>query len=90
MIPVPLPITPGHEVAGCVEEIGDSVPQGVLDKGENKITQDKGVNVVIDCVGAEETIRDSVRILNKSGVLVVVGLFGNEIKIPLVSSVINE
>ncbi|MFY9798298.1 MAG: zinc-binding dehydrogenase [Candidatus Nitrosopolaris sp.] len=54
------------------------------------MTQDKGVNVVIDCVGAEETIRDSVRILNKSGVLVVVGLFGNEIKIPLVSSVINE
>jgi alcohol dehydrogenase, propanol-preferring len=31
-----------------------------------------------------------VRILSKSGVLVVVGLFGNQIMIPLVSSVINE
>jgi propanol-preferring alcohol dehydrogenase len=29
---IPLPITPGHEVAGWVEEIGDSVPKGVLDK----------------------------------------------------------
>jgi len=55
-----------------------------------KITEDKGVNAVIDCVGAEETVTDSVRILSKSGVLVVVGLFGNQIRIPLVSSVINE
>jgi alcohol dehydrogenase, propanol-preferring len=55
-----------------------------------KITEDKGVNVVIDCVGAEETITHSARILSKSGVLVVVGLFGNQIKIPLVSSVFNE
>jgi alcohol dehydrogenase, propanol-preferring len=55
-----------------------------------KITEGKGVNAVIDCVGAEETIRDSVKILSKSGVLVVVGLFGNQIGIPLVSSVINE
>jgi alcohol dehydrogenase, propanol-preferring len=55
-----------------------------------KITEEKGLNVVIDCVGAEETIRDSARILSKSGVLVVVGLFGNQIRIPLVSSVINE
>ena len=60
-------------------------------KGEIfRITEDKGVNAVIDCVGAEETITDSVRILSKSGVLVVVGLFGNQIRIPLVSSVINE
>jgi alcohol dehydrogenase, propanol-preferring len=55
-----------------------------------KITEGKGVNVIIDCVGAEETIRDSVRIISKSGVLVVVGLFGNQIKIPLVPAVINE
>ena len=55
-----------------------------------KITEGKGVNAVIDCVGAEETIRDSVRILSKSGALVVVGLFANQIKIPLVSSVFNE
>jgi hypothetical protein len=30
---VSLPITPSHEVAG-VEEVGDSVPQGILDKGD--------------------------------------------------------
>jgi D-arabinose 1-dehydrogenase-like Zn-dependent alcohol dehydrogenase len=26
LIPVPLPLTPGHEVAGWIEEIGSSVP----------------------------------------------------------------
>jgi alcohol dehydrogenase, propanol-preferring len=41
-----------------------------------KITQGQGVNAVIDCVGAEETIRESTRML--------------EIKMPLVQSVINE
>jgi len=42
----------------------------------------KGVDVVIDCVGAENTTRDAFRILNKGGALVVVGMFGNEVKIP--------
>ena len=55
-----------------------------------RMTDGQGVNVVIDCVGAEETIRDSIRILSKGSVLVVVGLFGNQIKMPLVQSVINE
>jgi propanol-preferring alcohol dehydrogenase len=55
-----------------------------------KITQGQGVNAVIDCVGAEETIRESTRMLGKCGVFVVVGLFGSQIKMPLVQSVINE
>lgn len=55
-----------------------------------KITAGKGVDVVIDCVGAENTIYDSIRFLNKRGILVVVGLFGTNIKIPLVPSVTNE
>jgi propanol-preferring alcohol dehydrogenase len=29
-----LPITPGHETAGWVEEIGDTVPVGILEKGD--------------------------------------------------------
>jgi NADPH:quinone reductase-like Zn-dependent oxidoreductase len=29
-----LPITPRHEVAGWVEEVGDSVPQEILEKGD--------------------------------------------------------
>jgi alcohol dehydrogenase, propanol-preferring len=42
-------------------------------KGEIfRITENKGVNAVIDCVGAEETITYSVRMLSKSGVLVLV------------------
>jgi threonine dehydrogenase-like Zn-dependent dehydrogenase len=40
-----------------------------------EITKGKGVNVVIDCVGAENTIYDSIRMLGKGGVLVLVGLF---------------
>ena len=55
-----------------------------------KATNRKGVDVVIDCVGAENTIYNSVRLLNKGGVLVLVGLFGNQIPMPLVPLVINE
>jgi propanol-preferring alcohol dehydrogenase len=55
-----------------------------------KITDGKGVSAVIDCVGAEETIRESASILGKRGVLVIVGLFGPEIRMPLVPSVISE
>lgn len=55
-----------------------------------KATNRKGVDVVIDCVEAENTIYNSVRLLNKGGVLVLVGLFGNQIPMPLVPLVINE
>ena len=34
IIPIQLPITPGHEVAGWIEELGNSVPRGVLDIGD--------------------------------------------------------
>jgi len=34
LILVQLPMTPGHEVAGWIEEIGDSVPQRFLNKGD--------------------------------------------------------
>jgi alcohol dehydrogenase, propanol-preferring len=49
-----------------------------------------GVDVIIDCVGAENTINDTFRILNKGGTLVVVGMFGTEVKIPLVPAILNE
>ncbi|HEY6885005.1 MAG TPA: NAD(P)-dependent alcohol dehydrogenase [Nitrososphaeraceae archaeon] len=55
-----------------------------------QITGGNGVNVVIDCVGTEETIRNSVEILGKGGVLVMIGLFGGQINMPLVSAVLNE
>jgi alcohol dehydrogenase, propanol-preferring len=57
-----------------------------------KITEGRGtgVDVIIDCVGSEATIEDSCRILNKGGSLVIVGLFGIQIKIPLVRAVLQE
>lgn len=33
-IPLALPMTPGHEVAGWVEELGDSVPPGLFNPGD--------------------------------------------------------
>src|SRR5581483_9575371 len=33
-IPIPLPKTPGHEVAGIIDQIGSSVPPGIFAKGE--------------------------------------------------------
>lgn len=53
-------------------------------------TNGRGVDIVIDCVGTESTIYNSIRLLNKGGMLVLVGLFGNQITLPLVPSVINE
>jgi alcohol dehydrogenase, propanol-preferring len=50
----------------------------------------KGVDVVIDCVGAENTIIDAFRMLNKGGTFVVVGMFGNEVRIPLVQAIVSE
>ena len=50
----------------------------------------KGVDVVLDCVSAENTIRDAFRILNKGGALMAVGMFGNEVRIPLVPAIVNE
>jgi propanol-preferring alcohol dehydrogenase len=56
----------------------------------HRITEGEGVSAIIDCVGTEETIRNSARMLAKGGILVVVGLLGSEITLPLVQSVINE
>ncbi len=55
-----------------------------------KVTANKGLDVVIDCVGAENTISDSFRILRKKGALVVVGLFGSEVRFPLMPSLMSE
>jgi propanol-preferring alcohol dehydrogenase len=55
-----------------------------------QLTEGRGVDVVLDTVGAENTIGDSVRILAKGGALVVVGLFGAQLKIPLLPAIVNE
>jgi propanol-preferring alcohol dehydrogenase len=53
-------------------------------------TGGRGVDVVLDTVGAENTISESVRMLAKGGALAVVGLFGKQISVPLLPAVINE
>jgi propanol-preferring alcohol dehydrogenase len=55
-----------------------------------EITAGKGIDVIIDCVGAENTISDSIRVISKGGAIVVVGLFGSHGKIPVAPLVINE
>ena len=55
-----------------------------------QLTGGRGVDVVLDSVGMDNTVETSFRILAKGGALVVIGLFGNVVKMPLVSSVINE
>jgi propanol-preferring alcohol dehydrogenase len=59
-------------------------------KGEvSAITKCECIDVIIDCVGAENTVYNSIILLNKGDTLVV-GLFGNQMTFPLVPSVINE
>jgi alcohol dehydrogenase, propanol-preferring len=56
----------------------------------SSITKGNGIDVMIDCVGVENTISNSIRLLNKGGTLAVVGLFGDQIKLSIINSVINE
>ena len=80
------------EKFGADYVVNVSNSQNIRSEIISKITEGRGtgVDVVIDCVGAEATVEDSCRILNKGGSLVVVGLFGSQIKIPLVRAVLQE
>ena len=80
------------EKFGADYAVNVSNSQNIRSEILSKITEGRrtGVDVVIDCVGAEATVEDSCRILNKGGSLVVVGLFGSQIKIPLVRAVLQE
>ena len=55
-----------------------------------EVTEGRGLDLVVDCVGAENTIGHSAALLTKGGVLAVVGLFGTQIKVPLMPAVLNE
>ena len=55
-----------------------------------KITNGGGIDVVLDTVGLESTINLALDILNINGAIVVVGLFGKEIRAPLFQTVIQE
>jgi threonine dehydrogenase-like Zn-dependent dehydrogenase len=41
----------------------------------------EGIDVVFECVGVEQSIRDSIAIVRKGGKIVVCGVFGTETKI---------
>ena len=41
----------------------------------------EGIDVVFECVGVEKSIRDAMDIIRKGGRVVVVGVFGNEVKV---------
>ena len=55
IIPIDLPKTPGHEVAGWVEEIGDSVPLNLFMKGDLvAVFGGWGCGTCIYCKGGDE------------------------------------
>ncbi len=61
-----------------------------LRKQVMEATGGRGVDLVLDCAGAENTISASAGLLAKGGVLAIVGLFGSMIKVPLLPTVISE
>jgi propanol-preferring alcohol dehydrogenase len=63
--------------------------EGIRDNIDD-VTNGQGIDVVLDSVGLESTINMAANILNKNGAIVVVGLFGNEIRTPLFQTVIKE
>jgi propanol-preferring alcohol dehydrogenase len=54
------------------------------------ITKGERIDVVLDTVGLESTLKLAVNILNKNGAIVIVGLFGKEVRMPLFRTVIQE
>lgn len=56
----------------------------------HSITRGQGFDVILDTVGLESTIKLAINNLNKNGALMVVGLFGKQITIPLFQTVIQE
>lgn len=77
------------EIAGADFAINISEPYNTKNKVE-KITKGKGIDVILDTVGSENTINIGVNSMNKSGAMVLVGLFGKEVKFPLFQTVLNE
>ena len=61
-----------------------------LGKQVRELTGGRGVDLVLDCAGSDNTVSASAGLLGKGGVLAIVGLFGQTIKIPLFPAVINE
>lgn len=64
---------------------GESIKEKIMN-----ITSNKGMDVILDTVGAESTITDAIRMIGKGGTIVLVGLMGNMGKIPVAPFVINE
>jgi propanol-preferring alcohol dehydrogenase len=56
----------------------------------NKITNGSGFDIVLDTVSLESTLDLAVKSLNRNGAIVVIGLFGQEIRMPLFDAVIKE
>ena len=56
----------------------------------NRITKGNGFDVVLDTVSLESTLNLGVKTLNRNGAIVVIGLFGQEVRMPLFETVIKE
>lgn len=54
------------------------------------LSRGKGIDVILDIVGLEQTVQTDLRIVAKGRALVIVGLFGNKISIPAFAAVANE
>lgn len=61
-----------------------------LRKQVMEVTGGRGVDLVLDCAGADNTMSASAGLLAKGGALAIVGLFGSMVKVPLFPVVINE
>lgn len=56
----------------------------------NSINDNKGIDIILDCVGLEETNSIGINSLAKGGTFLIAGLLGRTIKIPTFSTVVNE
>jgi alcohol dehydrogenase, propanol-preferring len=56
----------------------------------NKITENQGIDVVLDTVSSKDTLETGISCLKKQGTMVLVGLMGSSFNFPIMKSIINE
>lgn len=73
--------------ADCLINIGNS--ENIKEK-IMELTTNRGLDLVLDTVGTDSTVSDSIKTIARGGTIVLVGLMGNLAQIPIAPFVINE
>ncbi len=81
--PIVADIDPGKRHAALENGAAAVIDPGAPGAAEEFVKASGGVAAAVDFVGSEATVRFGTAVLRKSGKLVIVGLFGGELRMPI-------